>query len=144
MFSLQAFSSLFMVALLGTVGHAQNTTCTRQYTVQSGDFCDGISAAQNVSTFQLAHVNAATINPICTNLFAGETLCLGIAGQDCDTVHVVASGDNCEAIAATAGTDFATLVANNPNVDAGCTNIYPGEVLCTATELIPYNTTSSS
>lgn len=52
--------------------HAQTTpVCNRSYTVQAGDFCDGISAAQNVSTYQLATVNPV-INPTCTNLFVGQ------------------------------------------------------------------------
>ena len=66
--------------------------CARNYTVQPGDFCDAISAAQNVSTyvnhfypfscffcetdllcrFQLASVNKATIDPTCDNLRVGE------------------------------------------------------------------------
>jgi hypothetical protein len=29
---------------------AQSQSCTRTYTVVEGDICDGISAAQNVST----------------------------------------------------------------------------------------------
>ena len=57
-----------------------------------------------------------------------QSLCLGIRGQDCQVTHVVASGDNCEAIALNAGTTFDILLANNPNVDSQCDNIYPGEV----------------
>lgn len=68
----------------------------------------------------------------CDNLWVGQVLCLGIQGQDCTTVHLVVAGDSCGAIVAEAGTTFDILRANNPNVDTGCTNIYPGEVLCTA------------
>ena len=69
--------------------------CARNYTVQPGDICDKISAAQNVSTyvdhfypfscyffffvnsdllcrFQLASVNNGTIDPACDNLRVGE------------------------------------------------------------------------
>ncbi|GLB40909.1 putative lysin motif containing protein [Lyophyllum shimeji] len=106
-------------------------TCSRTYTVVPNDTCDAISAAQNVSTYQLA-VNNPAVDAACDNLWVGQVLCLGIEGQDCSTVHVVAEGDNCEAVAQAAGTTFVILEANNPNVDAGCTNIYPGEVLCTA------------
>lgn len=41
---------------------------------------------------------------------------------------MVASGDSCASIAAAAGIDDATLLANNPNVDGECANIYPDEV----------------
>jgi LysM repeat protein len=57
-----------------------------------------------------------------------QVLCLALTGQDCTPVHVVASGDTCFDIAAAAGANVTTLLANNPNVDSNCTNIYPGEV----------------
>ncbi|KAF8958187.1 hypothetical protein BDZ97DRAFT_1762352 [Flammula alnicola] len=106
--------------------------CARNYTVQPGDFCDKISAEQNVSTFQLATVNSGIIDPACDNLFVGEVLCLGLVGQDCSTVHVVASGDSCNSIAGQANISTADLLTDNPNINAGCTNIDLGEVLCVA------------
>ncbi|KAI0785940.1 hypothetical protein C8Q75DRAFT_294400 [Abortiporus biennis] len=117
--------------------------CARTYTVQLGDVCDSISAAHNVSTFQLAHVNS-NIDPLCDNLALGEPLCLGITGQDCQTIHVVQSGDFCALIATEAGIDTSTLLANNPNVLSDCSNIYPGEVLCTASDVIAYTNATSS
>ena len=57
-----------------------------------------------------------------------QPLCLGIAGQDCNTTWVVQSGDNCQQIANTTGIADSTLLANNPNVNSLCSNIYPGEV----------------
>ena len=57
-----------------------------------------------------------------------QEICLGIAGQDCQLTHVVVADDTCVTIAAEAGTTLNTLLANNPNVDANCDNIYPGEV----------------
>ncbi|KAG6819886.1 hypothetical protein H0H93_007664 [Arthromyces matolae] len=53
---------------------------------------------------------------------------LGFKGQDCQTVHVVVEGDVCVHIATATGIPLATLLANNPNIDAACTNIYPGEL----------------
>ncbi|KAF5309247.1 hypothetical protein D9619_012776 [Psilocybe cf. subviscida] len=132
-----AYNALFAVAACAFATQVQvsaQTTpvCNRSYTVQPGDFCDGISAAQNVSTYQLANVNPV-INPMCTNLFVGQTLCLGLVGQDCDEVHVVAAGDGCWSIANDAAISLADLFANNPNINApNCTNIYGGEVLCIA------------
>ncbi|KAG6811287.1 hypothetical protein H0H92_008154 [Tricholoma furcatifolium] len=111
-------------------------TCDRTYTVASGDTCDGISAAQKVSTYQLALDNP-NIHAACDNLIVGETLCLGFLGADCTSVYVVASGDDCDTIATNANATVATLLANNPNVNADCSNIYPGEVLCTATFAVP-------
>lgn len=48
--------------------------------------------------------------------------------MDCNTVHVVESGDFCAGIAGEAGISVDTLLANNPNVNSGCTNIAIGEV----------------
>ncbi|OSC98902.1 carbohydrate-binding module family 50 protein [Trametes coccinea BRFM310] len=121
------------VVLLGA--RAQEPNCARNYTVVLGDTCDGISAKTNTSTYQLATVNADKIDAACDNLAVGE---------DCDVVDVVQSGDSCAAIADDAGTTLDILLANNPNVNSECTNIYPGEVLCTADEVIVVNSTSTS
>ena len=83
-------------------------------------------------------MNAGIINADCTNLFPGEELCLGITGQDCEVTPVVVSGDSCFSISQIAGTTTDIILANNPNVDAACDNIYPGEVRvcvpCSSTE----------
>ncbi|KAI0801503.1 hypothetical protein C8Q74DRAFT_1365094 [Fomes fomentarius] len=109
--------------------------CARTYTVVPGDTCDGISAKESVSSFQLANVNKG-IDAACYNLEIGEVLCLGVIGQDCQVVHVVESADTCVTIAHAAGTTLDILFANNPNVNRDCTNIAPGEVLCTADDVI--------
>ena len=56
--------------------HAQQQNCARNYTVVSGDTCDGISAKTSVSTYQLATVNADKIDAACDNLFVGEVMTL--------------------------------------------------------------------
>ncbi|CDO70211.1 hypothetical protein BN946_scf184942.g11 [Trametes cinnabarina] len=123
--------SSFIVAIVAAVAlhgaYAQEPNCARNYTVVLGDTCDEISAKTNTSTYQLATVNADKIDAACDNLAVGELLCLGIVGQDCDVVDVVQSGDSCAAIADDAGTTLDILLANNPNVNSDCTNIYPGE-----------------
>ncbi|EKM60652.1 uncharacterized protein PHACADRAFT_246692 [Phanerochaete carnosa HHB-10118-sp] len=111
--------------------------CARNYTVQAGDTCNTIEAAQHVSTFQLTHVNT-DIDAACDNLFVGEALCLGITGQDCTSVHVVANGDTCTIISNEADITTTTLLANNPNVNSGCSNLLVGEVLCTDSQIINY------
>ncbi|KZT25485.1 carbohydrate-binding module family 50 protein [Neolentinus lepideus HHB14362 ss-1] len=128
------------VVATATMALAQNATCSRFYTVNLGDTCNAISADQDVSTYQLAFVNQGTIDAACDNLAEGEPLCLGIVGQDCGSVHVVYSGDSCANIVSTAGVSLSTLLANNPNVNADCTNIYPGEVLCTSNTIFNYTT----
>ncbi|KAI1792003.1 hypothetical protein LXA43DRAFT_371310 [Ganoderma leucocontextum] len=142
MFSRSALAAVVLAAVCGSVTAASN--CARNYTVVAGDTCDGISAKENASTYQLRTVNNATVDASCDNLFIGEPLCLGIVGQDCEVTHVVASGDDCQAIAQAAGTTYDIILANNPNVNSLCSNIYPGEVLCTADDIIVVNSTSSA
>ncbi|KAI0319056.1 hypothetical protein OF83DRAFT_1282231 [Amylostereum chailletii] len=134
MFPVAPFIALASVIFSGTIAQDQSN-CTRTYTVRLGDTCDDISAAQNVSTYQLATVNSDKINAGCTNLALGEPLCLGLVGEDCTTTYVVQSGDFCAAIADAAGIDLSTLLANNPNVGSDCTLLYPGEVVCTADQV---------
>ncbi|KAG2367129.1 hypothetical protein BDR07DRAFT_1449010 [Suillus spraguei] len=116
-------------------GQALPTGCDRNVTVQAGDTCNAISAKHNVSTYQLAAVNSKIIDPACDNLSVGEVVCLGIKGQDCNVTHVMQTGDTCRSIANAAGIPIKTLLTNNPNVNTICTDLYPGEVLCTANQI---------
>jgi len=135
-----------LVAVAAIAVHAQSgvANCDREFVVPPNIDCNEISAAQNVSTFQLAEVNAAVIDPLCDNLFPGETICLGVTGQDCDVVHVVAEGDFCASIAEAADIDLSLLFINNPNVNSDCSNIGIGEVLCTANVTIPYTPSTAA
>jgi LysM repeat protein len=126
------FTQVYAVALLAIFARsALAATCSRTYTIKQGDFCDKISEAQNVSTYQLAALNPSLINKGCTNLTPGESICLGFTGEDCSTTHVVQSGDTCADIAANNGFNMTILQLNNPQLNQAC-NIYVGEVLCTA------------
>ncbi|KIJ15737.1 hypothetical protein PAXINDRAFT_11330 [Paxillus involutus ATCC 200175] len=106
--------------------------CTRSYTIQEGDICDSISAVQSVSTYQLAVVNINTIDAGCDNLVPGASICLGWTGQDCSTTYVVKQDDNCDDISGAYGINSTILYMNNPQINQDCSNIYVGEVLCTA------------
>ncbi|TFK88588.1 carbohydrate-binding module family 50 protein, partial [Polyporus arcularius HHB13444] len=106
-------------------------SCTRTYTVKEGDWCDTISAAHNVSTYQLSTVNPG-IDAVCHNLNPGSTLCLGTDGEDCTTTHVVTSGESCDGIQSVYGINSTMLFTNNPQLHADCSNLYTGEVLCVA------------
>ncbi|KAG2134155.1 uncharacterized protein EDB93DRAFT_1254585 [Suillus bovinus] len=109
--------------------------CTRQVTVKAGDTCDKISAEYGVSTYQLAAVNKDIVTPDCSNLFAGQNLCIAVKDQDCKVTHVVKAGETCKSVADKAGASYITLLANNPNVGSDCAKLYPGEVLCTAKQI---------
>ncbi|KAI0329345.1 hypothetical protein GY45DRAFT_1253087 [Cubamyces sp. BRFM 1775] len=120
----------FVLSALATVALAVAAPpqCDRYYVVEAGDNCDIISAKTNSSTYQLARVNTGIINTQCTDLTVGELICLGLEGQDCEVTHVVQSDEVCVDIANETGTTLSILLANNPNVDSECSNIYPGEV----------------
>jgi len=135
----QLVSFAVLLALVTFTSAQARAGCSRNGTVQTNDTCDILSARDSVSTFQLANANKAAIDTFCDNIFPGELLCLGLDGQDCTTVAVVNAGDSCGTIANTAGIPVTTLLANNPNVNSGCSNIYPGEVLCTASQIVNYS-----
>ncbi|KAF8066583.1 hypothetical protein FPV67DRAFT_1197482 [Lyophyllum atratum] len=132
------FARVYLTALVATGAYMAAAsplvarTCSRTYEVVPGDTCDAISFAQNASTYQLLLSNP-TVDDACDNLFVGQILCLGAVGRDCTTVRRVEDGDSCAVILEDAAITFDILRANNPNVDAECANIYPGEVLCVAT-----------
>lgn len=109
--------------------------CVRSYTIQAGDICDSISAAQNVSTYQLATINAGVFNSDCTNLAPGSSICLGYENEDCSSTYVVAAQDTCDSVATTYGINSTLLYGNNPQINSACSNIYVGEVLCVASTI---------
>jgi len=124
-----ARSIIAVVVALYAQSALASANCTRSYTVASGDTCDGISQARNVSTYQLAVINP-TIDSGCSNLEIGQTLCLGTAAADCHATHTVVANDVCYSVIDTYGINSTMLYANNPQIDAGCSNLYIGEVVC--------------
>ncbi|KAG6376602.1 hypothetical protein JVT61DRAFT_1584 [Boletus reticuloceps] len=117
---------------------AQGSNCTRTYIVQPGDICDKISAQNNVSTYQLAVVNDNIIDLECDNLNPGSTICLGWAGEDCSTTYVVQPDDTCDDISYAYNINETIFYDNNPQLNADCTNLYIGEVVCMApTVMVP-------
>lgn len=109
--------------------------CSRSYTVKAGDTCDGISSSQSVSTYQLA-TNNPSINSGCTNLQVGQTLCLGTQGEDCTDTLVIEEGDTCDELIECAGINGTMFFHNNPTINDECTNLYVGQVVCVASEVL--------
>ncbi|KAJ7489568.1 hypothetical protein FB451DRAFT_693571 [Mycena latifolia] len=119
--------------------------CNRHYTVKAGDICDSISAANNVSSYQLQTINAGYIDADCSNLMPDANICLGYAGEDCSTTYVVVADDTCDLITSSHGISTDVLHANNPQINAACDNIYIGEVLCvSSTVQVPPSGTSTA
>jgi len=138
------FTQFVAVALCALAAQpAMAGSCSRTYTIRPGDICDSICAANNVPTYQLAVNNMNTIDSSCSNLQPGGTLCLGTVGEDCHTTHVVKLNDTCDVISSAAGISNKMLTTNNPQINADCTNIYIGEVLCTANAVLVTNAPSA-
>ncbi|KAJ3709791.1 hypothetical protein EV361DRAFT_923388 [Lentinula raphanica] len=139
------FSKFALVAVLPLfLQIASAQSCTRNYTVQEGDTCDSISAAQNVSTYQFASVNSGIVDSSCSNLQPGANICLGYEGEDCTTTYTVAAQDTCDSISSAYSINSTLLYNNNPQIDSACDNIYVGEVLCVASTIAAPPVGSSS
>ena len=72
--------------------------------------------------------NPGIINPQCSNLRIGQTLCLGVVSHQCYKVYTVKSRDYCVKIAKKIGISVQQLYAKNPNINPGCTNLKVDEV----------------
>ncbi|KAJ6450361.1 hypothetical protein C8R45DRAFT_849030, partial [Mycena sanguinolenta] len=106
-------------------------SCTRSYTVVSGDTCGAIESRTGVSDSQLHALNPS-INSGCTNLQIGQVLCLSSGGgsppSGCTTTYTVVSGDTCAAIESRTGVSDSQLHALNPSINSGCTSMFPSPV----------------
>ncbi|KAL0577552.1 hypothetical protein V5O48_004450 [Marasmius crinis-equi] len=127
--------SALAVTLPLLVSSAIAGDCVRRYTVKDGDTCDSISADNSVSTYQLAMINKGYIDEQCGNLDPGASICLGYEGEDCTSTYVVKAQDTCDQINSAHSLDITTLLANNPQINDKCDNIYVGEVLCVLPEI---------
>ncbi|KAJ7026136.1 hypothetical protein C8F04DRAFT_1126281 [Mycena alexandri] len=127
--------TLLAIPFVAHASLASRGACNRRYTIQENDICDSISAANQVSTYQLATINAGYIDTGCTNLEPGASICLGYAGEDCTTTYVIVADDTCDAITDKFSISSSTLRTNNPQINAACDNIYIGEVLCVSSKV---------
>lgn len=134
------FSTKSLVLALSLASAVFAADCTRTYTVSAGDICDSISAAQKVSTFQLA-MNNNDVNDGCGNLAIGQSLCLGATGLDCTDIYVVKTGDTCASVISSSGANSTAFYANNRQIDASCSNLYTGEVVCVSSDVYAYPST---
>lgn len=94
------------------------------FTVASGDNCETIAEAKNVSTGTLIGLN--NILPQCTNLQLGQAICLP---QSCVS-YKVASGDMCQSIATAHGISLTQLYSWNPALNQQCLNLISGQNIC--------------
>jgi LysM repeat protein len=130
------------VTLPNTASSSSNASQTcisgRTYTVKPGDTCQTIAATYRVATGTLTIINA--LLPDCSNLLSDQKLCLP---QACDT-YLVRQGDTCASIAASFGLTIASLIAYNPAINGGCTNLIAGTNICLSPAAGTYTPTTIS
>ena len=134
---------------------APANVCSVKYTVVSGDTCNAIGLKFGVSAASIIQANPS-INAQCTNLQLGAILCIpGISFAPsiqpvalpppttptvtCSAKYTVVSGDTCNAIGLKFGVSAAAIIQANPSINAQCTNLQIGAVLC-----IPFSTSAPS
>ncbi|KAL0064858.1 Chitinase 2 [Marasmius tenuissimus] len=131
------YFTLFSFVVVAQALVARGPTCTQQYTVQSGDSCNAIENYFKLAPGTVRSLNSL-VNAQCTNLYPGQSLCLstsssnpsGGGGASCSQSYTVQSGDSCSKIENRFGLNAGSVVQSNPSVNAQCTNLYPGQVLC--------------
>lgn len=114
-----AYTSPAAYAISANPAPAPETpTCQSPYVVQANDTCDSISLQLNVSTHAI--IRAGSLNPQCSNLRVGSSLCLP---GSC-TLYQVAFDETCDTILAQhPGLDWISLRLWNPNINPLCNNI---------------------
>lgn len=117
-------------ALNATAIATSTPTCsnsTTSYTVQQNDTCVTISGAESVSTYGLIYTNSLDIS--CNLLPAvGDPICLP---KTCST-YQLQYYDTCDSITSNLNISMAQLLAWNPNINTGCSNLasWRGWYLC--------------
>lgn len=104
--------------LPGRAEDANAPSCSNPYVVKSGDSCDAIALARQVSTFSI--VKAGGLRSDCSDLIPGASLCL----PDPCTLYRVQEGDECTSIISThSGITGYGFLSWNPNITPLCNNL---------------------
>lgn len=121
-----------LLALLAIIS-LSTATCSVQYTVASGDTCYAIWSRYGLSSTEFYKINPALSSTSCL-LSVGQSVCVRSL-QDtgtCSSYGAVTSGDTCSALLqrCNQALPLAQLLALNSQINAGCTNLVPGQLLC--------------
>ncbi|KAF2824331.1 hypothetical protein CC86DRAFT_420818 [Ophiobolus disseminans] len=94
-------------------------TCKTTHAIKSGDTCNSISEANNVSTFGITNRNSLYSD--CSNLARRSTICIP---EQC-TLYKVKLNETCDSIIETHGNGVsgAQFLAWNPNINDLCSNV---------------------
>lgn len=101
--------------------------------MKGGESCDLIAQRSEISIYDLQRINP-TIS--CANLIQGSAIRIDSPQVNCSAIYIVDGTEGgCSNIATAHNITFSTLRTLNPNINEQCTNIYPGEALCIASDL---------
>jgi LysM repeat protein len=101
------------------VNNTSPISCNSQTTTtKAGGSCDSIATAFNISSATLYQINPSLRD--CSNIGAGQTLCLP---APCSDIYTVKSNDTCIAIGVDQGTSWQKIIAWNAGLDSRCSNI---------------------
>ncbi|KAJ8069030.1 hypothetical protein OCU04_002704 [Sclerotinia nivalis] len=146
------------------------TNCDSFYLVVSGDECGTIASKNGISLTQFYAWNPA-VGSTCEYLDLGDYVCIDIIGvtiststsasttsssngvttptpiqtgmtSQCESFHLVVSGDECDTIAQNAGASFNDFYLWNPAVGSSCQYLDVGDYVCTG--ILPITCTSAS
>ncbi|KAL0060822.1 hypothetical protein AAF712_012361 [Marasmius tenuissimus] len=137
------YLTLFSFVVVAQALAPRGPACTQQYTVQPGDSCNAIEKNFKLTSGTVRSLNSL-VNPQCTNLYPGQSLCLstsssgssggggggGGGGASCSQAYTVQSGDTCSKIEKNFGLSAGSVIEFNSAVNSQCTNMYPGQSLC--------------
>lgn len=106
-------------------------SCNAHYTVVAGDTCSSIVSSKHTYMAEVLALNAATVNADCSNLSVGESICWrDSTDPSCATKLSIPSGSSCSSVAAANSATVAEILAWNPYLNSGCSNLYAGDYLC--------------
>ncbi|PYI36203.1 hypothetical protein BP00DRAFT_386649 [Aspergillus indologenus CBS 114.80] len=130
------------------------SSCTRYYTIQSGDGCTAIESRYGLSFTQLYAWNPA-IGDNCQSLQVGYAICVAIDTPTpaaptqtgittaCTNYYTVQLGDGCAAIESTYSIAFSQLYSWNPAIGDDCQYLVVGDAICVGVGPTPGGTTTS-
>ncbi|OGE53422.1 hypothetical protein PENARI_c008G09124 [Penicillium arizonense] len=103
-----------------------SSSCSGFHTVEKEESCVTVSEANNVSTYGLIASNA--LDAACNSISEGRNLCLP---STCKTYQLGLS-DTCESLISSLDITMAQLLAWNPMINTGCSNLasWIGWYLC--------------
>lgn len=130
--------------------------CDAFYLVKSGDSCARIAAGHGITLDQFLEWNPEVGGKECAGIWLDNYVCVSVIGHEptptgpgngietpqpiqpgmvdnCDTFHLVKSGDSCASIASASGIWLIQFLAWNPEVGSECDGLWRDVYVCIST-----------